>query len=132
MRHQHPLSVVMIDIDHFKRINDIYGHPVGDQTLQILSKTISAIIRSTDIFGRIGGEEFALVLPETKKQTAKDFAERIRLCIENEKFPDIGHLTVCMGVTQFYTDDSSSSIFSRADIALYAAKNSGRNRVVAA
>lgn len=132
VRHEHPLSIIMIDIDHFKNINDTHGHPVGDKILRLLSDTISSIIRTTDIFGRIGGEEFALVLPETNKQIASQFAERIRKCIENEKFPVIGHLTICMGVTQHYPDDSSSSIFSRADIALYAAKEAGRNRVVVA
>lgn len=131
-RYQRPLSIIMIDIDHFKNINDLHGHQVGDTTLQTFSNTISSIIRSTDIFGRVGGEEFAIILPETAKQEAKDFAERIRLCIENEKFPVIEHLTICLGVTQLYTDDTSASIFNRADIALYAAKESGRNRVVTA
>lgn len=132
VRHNHSLSIIMIDIDHFKKINDIHGHQVGDKTLQLFSQTLTSVIRSTDIFGRIGGEEFAIVLPETSKQEAKEFAERIRLCIENEKFPVIEHLTICMGVTQYYSNDTSSSIFSRADIALYAAKESGRNRVVTA
>lgn len=131
-RHQHPLTIIMMDIDHFKNINDTHGHQVGDKTLQALSQTIKALVRSTDVFGRIGGEEFALVLPETTKQAAKDFAERIRKCIENEKFPIIERLTISMGVTQLYPDDTSSSLFSRADIALYAAKESGRNRVVTA
>lgn len=131
-RHQHPLSIIMIDIDHFKKINDIHGHQVGDKTLQIFSQIISSIVRTTDIFGRIGGEEFAIVLPETTKQAAKEFAERIRVCAENENFPVIKHLTVSIGVTPLYPDDSYSSIFNRADNALYAAKDSGRNCVITA
>ena len=131
-RYQHPLSVIMIDIDHFKDVNDLHGHQAGDQTLQIISKAILSIIRTTDIFGRIGGEEFSIVLPETSKQDAKNLAERIRVCIENETFPGIGNLTVCLGVTQLFSDDRLNSIFNRADIALYAAKNGGRNRVISA
>jgi len=131
-RHQHPLSVIMIDIDHFKKINDIHGHQAGDQTLQLLTRTITDIVRTTDIFGRIGGEEFALVLPETDKLAAKELAERIRQCIENTIFPAIEHITISLGVTQYYTDDNSSTIFNRVDVALYAAKESGRNKVVVA
>lgn len=131
-RHQHPLSVIMLDIDFFKRINDIHGHPAGDQTLQLLSSTITNIIRTSDIFGRIGGEEFALVLPETDKLAAKELAERMRLCIQNTNFPSIEHITISLGVTEFYPDDNSSTIFNRVDAALYAAKESGRNKVVVA
>ena len=131
-RHQHPLSVMMLDIDHFKRVNDVHGHQIGDQTLQLFSSTITEIIRATDIFGRIGGEEFALLLPETGKLAAKELAERMRLCIENTNFPNINKLTASIGVTEYYQDDNSSTIFSRADIALYAAKESGRNKVVSA
>lgn len=131
-RYQHPLSIIMIDIDHFKKINDKYGHQTGDTTLHILAQTILETIRTTDIFGRIGGEEFALVLPETPKHEAKDFAERIRLCIENTKFPGVGYITICSGVTEYFENDDANSIFNRADVALYAAKNEGRNRVVTA
>lgn len=131
-RYQNPLSVIMIDIDHFKDINDQHGHHIGDQTLRLFSKTILSLIRNTDVFGRLGGEEFALILPETPKQAAKEFAERIRQCIANEKFPNIEHMTICLGITQLYADDSSNAIFNRADIALYAAKNDGRNKVVSA
>lgn len=115
------------------RLNlDSYGHQVGDITLQLFSKIIFDSIRETDVFGRIGGEEFALVLPETSKEAAREFAERIRSIFENEKFPEVEKVTISLGVTQFYTDDTSDSIFSRADIALYAAKESGRNKIVVA
>ena len=80
-RYKHGLTIIIIDIDHFKKINDLHGHQVGDKTLQRFTSTISSLIRDTDIFGRIGGEEFSLVLPETSKQAAKEFAERMRRCI---------------------------------------------------
>lgn len=131
-RYQRSLSITMIDIDNFKKVNDRHGHQAGDQTLQTISKTISSLIRETDIFGRLGGEEFAILLPETSKQNAKELAERIRLCIEITKIPYIGQITISQGVAQLYPDDTSNSFFSRADIALYAAKENGRNRVVTA
>ena len=131
-RYKHGLTLIIIDIDHFKKINDLYGHQAGDKTLQHLTNTISSLIRSTDIFGRIGGEEFSLVLPETPKQAAKEYAERMRACIENDKSPNIERITISMGLTQLYDDDTYESAFSRADIALYAAKNNGRNCIVSA
>ena len=131
-RYKHGLAIIMIDIDHFKKINDLHGHQTGDKTLQRLTSTISSLIRNTDIFGRIGGEEFSLILPETPKQAAKEFAERMRACIENEKHPKINRLTISMGLTQLYDDDTFESAFNRADVALYAAKNNGRNCVVSA
>ncbi len=129
LRYKHPLSVIMIDIDHFKKINDNYGHDIGDQALQILTSTISNLIRAADIFGRIGGEEFVLILPDTDMKSAKEFAERIRLCIENEKFPAVNHITISLGVTQCIEKDKVHPLFKRADTALYTAKNNGRNRV---
>lgn len=131
-RYQRPLSIIMIDIDYFKNINDQFGHQAGDLTLQILSKLISDTIRTTDIFGRVGGEEFALALPETTKNAARDFAERIRLCVEKENFPSVEKITLSLGVTQFNTEDTKDSVFNRADIALYGAKEAGRNKVVTA
>ena len=131
-RYKHGLTIIIIDIDHFKKINDLHGHQLGDMALQRVTSTISSLIRDTDIFGRIGGEEFSLVLPETPKQAAEEFAERMRRCIENEKHPNIERITVSMGLTQLYDDDTYESAFSRADIALYAAKNNGRNCIVSA
>lgn len=131
-RTQHPLSVIIIDIDHFKKINDVHGHQAGDQNLQLLCETITGIIRTSDIFGRIGGEEFALMLPETDKQSSKELAERIRICIENTKFPITENITISLGVTSYFTDDDMQTLMSRADVALFAAKDSGRNNVVVA
>ena len=131
-RYKHGLTIIIIDIDHFKKINDLHGHQMGDKTLKHLTSTISSLIRNTDIFGRIGGEEFSLILPETSKQATKEFAERMRACIENARPPNIERITISMGVTQVYDDDTYESAFSRADIALYAAKNNGRNCIVSA
>ena len=132
LRYKNPLSLIMIDIDFFKDINDRFGHQAGDKTLQAFSKIILSLIRNTNIFGRIGGEEFAILLPDTSKQDAKKIAERIRKSIFNEKSRFIEHITISLGVTEFYPDDTSNSIFHRADIALYAAKSDGRNKVVTA
>lgn len=130
IRYKHPLSVIMIDIDFFKKINDEYGHAIGDQVLQHFTTCISHIIRKTDIFGRTGGEEFALVLPETDIKSAKELAEKIRLSVSNEKFPVVGHITISLGVSQLLDEDKLQSLFKRTDLALYAAKNEGRNCVV--
>lgn len=115
-----------------KIINDSYGHDIGDQTLQALCKIISTTIRKTDIFGRIGGEEFILILPDTDLTAAKGFAERIRIYVENENFDTVGHITISLGVTQCIKEEQISPLFKRVDVALYAAKNDGRNRVVTA
>ena len=131
-RYKHDLTMIIIDIDHFKKVNDLHGHQIGDEVLQRLTSTISSLIRETDIFGRIGGEEFSLMLPETPKQAAKEFAERMRRCIENEKHPNVERITISMGLTQLFDDDTYESAFSRADIALYAAKHNGRNCIVSA
>ncbi|MDH5601204.1 MAG: GGDEF domain-containing protein, partial [Gammaproteobacteria bacterium] len=130
IRYKHPLSVIMIDIDYFKKINDNYGHDVGDKILQQLCDSISEIIRKTDIFGRIGGEEFMLILPETPLTAACDFAERIRTTIEQKDFDIVKNVTISLGVTQCVEEDNILPLFKRADIALYTAKNDGRNRVV--
>lgn len=132
LRYKHPLSIIMIDIDHFKKINDNFGHDIGDQTLKTLTKVISNTIRAIDIFGRIGGEEFMLVLPDTNKIEAKEFAERLRASVEKENFPTVKHITISLGVTECVEEDKLNPLFKRADIALYAAKNDGRNRVVSA
>lgn len=132
LRYKHPLSIIMIDIDNFKKINDNFGHDIGDQTLKKLTTLISNTIRATDIFGRIGGEEFILVLPDTNRKDAKEFAERLRASVEKEAFPMVEHMTISLGVTQCGEEDKINHLFKRVDIALYTAKNDGRNRVVSA
>ncbi|GAA6623171.1 diguanylate cyclase [Scytonema sp. NUACC26] len=134
-RYQQAFSIFMIDIDRFKRINDSYGHTVGDAVLQALVPTVTSSLRKIDSFGRFGGEEFLLLLPETDLDTAITIAERIRKNIEkliisyHEKMISI---TVSIGVSSYKLEDSTVElIIQRADAALYQAKNQGRNLVVA-
>lgn len=126
-------SFIILDLDHFKSVNDTLGHVAGDEALQSLCRVIqSSGLRSTDFFGRIGGEEFALVLPETSIQGALETAERLRYNLENtavlhdaRKF----FMTASIGVSQYRESDTKESLITRADEALYNAKNNGRNRV---
>ena len=126
----------MLDIDHFKRVNDSHGHAVGDQVLQELARRMQAGLRETDCLGRMGGEEFAILLPQTSQDGACLFAER--LCRKIAGVPlatEAGALvvTISLGVSQMQSDDASvDCALARADGALYAAKSGGRNRVEAA
>ena len=125
-------SLVMIDIDKFKKINDTYGHQIGDQVLRTFAAVIRSILRKTDFCGRYGGEEFLVVLTQTDLQAANVFAERIRECVENSFFPDLGpnsRVTVSLGLAQHRMEENVEKTISRADDALYRAKNGGRNRV---
>ena len=133
-RYSLSMTLISIDIDHFKSINDQYGHPAGDQVLIEIAKQLQANLRKTDILARIGGEEFSILLPETSSQSAMAFAERIRE--DQSKLTIIGDwqgeitLSVSIGVSSFLTSDVAfDDLFSRADKALYQAKNSGRNKV---
>ncbi|NUM45916.1 MAG: GAF domain-containing protein [Anaerolineales bacterium] len=133
-RHQLPLSAVMIDIDHFKRVNDTYGHAAGDQVMRILAQRCQQEIRKADIFGRYGGEEFTIILPHTYARDALNLAERLRAQIIQTPFQtERGEIsiTISLGVAT-YTDDipDLASLIDRADTALLVAKNSGRNRIV--
>ncbi|NVJ51693.1 MAG: diguanylate cyclase [Gammaproteobacteria bacterium] len=130
-RYQHSLSVLLLDIDHFKQVNDNFGHPVGDKVLGKLADIIGQDVRSTDIFGRVGGEEFFILLPEENIESAKIFAERVRLHIEQTDWSDTGlegPLTISIGVASF-ANDNLESLIAKADQALYQAKRKGRNRV---
>ena len=128
-RYQLPLSLIMFDIDHFKNVNDSQGHLAGDDLLSALAVYVSANIRDTDTLARWGGEEFMLILPDTKLADAEQFAEKLRLLIERGDFGSIGRITCSFGVTQFREGDSPDNFTGRADIAMYAAKHNGRNRV---
>ncbi|MCX7711194.1 MAG: GGDEF domain-containing protein [Clostridia bacterium] len=128
-RKSRDLSLILWDIDHFKKINDTYGHDVGDLTLLELTRIVKNSIRKYDVFARFGGEEFIIVLPETDIQAAEMLAERVRKDVEAFKFKKIGHITISLGVTSFSIGDSEETMTKRADIALYKAKNNGRNRV---
>ncbi|HQS58697.1 MAG: hypothetical protein B7Y56_11050 [Gallionellales bacterium 35-53-114] len=123
------LSVIILDVDHFKVINDTYGHHMGDIVLQKLAQIISASLRDTDIFARWGGEEFIILAPCGESKQPDVLAERLRSAVDNCVFGDAGKVTCSFGVTEFRFDDDQDSMINRADHNLYQAKNSGRNRV---
>ena len=132
LRYGTPLSVMMLDIDHFKKVNDTYGHLAGDFILKEVANIIKSTIRSSDACGRFGGEEFIILLPNTKLSGAMKLAERIRENIQNHKFifNDIKvPITVSIGITSASKNDSIYSLIQRVDEALYEAKNKGRNRI---
>ena len=138
IRSQKPISLILFDLDHFKGINDHYGHPAGDQVLTKISSVTGLCVRKCDSLARYGGEEFAVILPETDTKGALKVAERIRRCVEKMGV-DIGHMTlkvtVSLGVTSWEPGRDQCSkpdIISAADQALYQAKRSGRNRICAA
>jgi len=123
-------SLIMYDIDHFKRVNDKFGHYVGDQVLKHLSRLIRGMIRQGDLLIRWGGEEFLLFLPTTEIEEAGSFAERVRLEVEQEIFETVGQITISLGVAQLRIEDSIDDLLKRVDSALYRAKQGGRNLVV--
>ena len=125
-------SVIMLDIDHFKKVNDTYGHLRGDQVLRAVAKNINSILRKTDYCGRYGGEEFLVVLTQTDAEGAKLCAERIRKRIERQEIPELGpdfKLTASLGLTEYRIREVLEDVIGRADEALYRAKKRGRNRV---
>jgi len=132
-RNGQPAAVAILDIDHFKRVNDTFGHPGGDQALRALAKIFRAALRGEDFLARIGGEEFALVLRGADAATAEAIAERMRREVEKASIllPEGGHLhmTVSIGVAPLPSDGSLDGCLAASDRALYRAKNSGRNRV---
>jgi diguanylate cyclase (GGDEF)-like protein len=134
-RYDRQLSVLMLDVDRFKQINDTYGHALGDEALQAIAKAIVSALRKGDSFGRFGGEEFVAFLPETALDDAVEVANRIRttiaqLCLFSRKKPV--QMTVSIGATEYSKQDENlDKIIQRADRALYHAKHRGRNLVVA-
>lgn len=134
-RSNEPFCVLLLDIDHFKRVNDTYGHHGGDQVLKLMSEIVSAQLRTIDCFGRYGGEEFILLMPQTPQQGALVLAERVRHSVEQANFDivEVGvKITVSIGVAEFFDGESVEQLIARADLGLYSAKDGGRNRVVAA
>ena len=125
-----PFALIMFDIDHFKQVNDTYGHSYGDLVLKDLCRLIRGLIRQGDLLIRWGGEEFLILLPATGIEEAGLLAERIRREVETERFPDAVKITISLGVAQLREGDSIDSLLKRVDNALYRAKLSGRNRVV--
>lgn len=128
-------SIVMVDIDHFKKINDHYGHGVGDQVLQQFAKLLKKNIRTEDFVARLSGEEFLIILPDTSQRGAKPLIERLRKEIRSS-FIMSGNLkiqiTASFGIAEQQEDESLENLRERADKALYKAKNAGRDRVMAA
>ena len=128
-RYNSHLSILFIDIDHFKFINDTFGHDVGDKVLVELVEVVKTILRNSDMFSRWGGEEFAILTPETELAGARILANKIKKAVENHSFEVVQKVTISIGVTELKTMDDSNKFIKRADSALYNAKNNGRNRV---
>jgi len=131
-RYDQALAVVLIDIDHFKRINDTYGHQAGDRALIDIARLMREGSRETDIVGRWGGEEFMVVLPHTDLGGAGRLAEKLRTAIAAHEFPGVGQQTASFGVAAYRIDDQPNDLVARADSALYEAKRNGRNQVAGA
>ncbi len=127
-RYGNEVSLMLIDIDDFKQINDTYGHQIGDEILKQIARLIRQNLRRTDYVGRYGGEEFLVILPETSVQKAMTAGERIRSAIERESFRP-GRVTVSIGVTLLKDKDDFGTLFNRLDRAMYLAKERGKNRV---
>lgn len=128
-RYQHPMALILFDIDHFKHINDAFGHPVGDTVLSELARLVTGKIRVHDVFARWGGEEFAILGVSSDMGGCLRLAEKLRGIIENHIFPGVEKVTCSFGVTVLRDDDTAASLVKRVDEALYGAKQNGRNRV---
>jgi diguanylate cyclase (GGDEF)-like protein len=128
-RYGNKLALILLDIDHFKRINDRHGHQTGDRVLVDLARVVGGRLRASKVFARWGGEEFVVLAPNTDAEDAAHLAEEIRARVEAHDFPQVGRVTVSLGVTQYAPDDTTDRLWKRADTALYRAKAGGRNRV---
>ncbi len=132
-RYSHALALLLLDIDYFKKYNDAYGHLEGDKVLVRLGQTINSCLRSMDSAYRYGGEEFTVILPETKGEEALAVAERIKTAVESERFSPIPDsnvpITISIGVTEFFPKEKIETFVKRADEAMYLSKEEGRNRV---
>jgi two-component system cell cycle response regulator len=132
-RYQHPLALLLLDLDHFKDYNDTYGHLEGDKVLVRIGDVIRTCLRSMDSAYRYGGEEFTIILPETNGEEALNVAQRIRTAIEAERFsPNPGanvRITISIGVTEYHPGEEVTVFVQRADQAMYNSKEDGRNRV---
>ncbi|MCC6806319.1 MAG: sensor domain-containing diguanylate cyclase [Deltaproteobacteria bacterium] len=134
-RYGDPLSIILFDVDHFKRLNDAHGHPAGDAVLRELADCVKNDLRETDALVRYGGEEFLALLPKTDLDGAMVIAERVRADVAAQTFRYLDvqlRITISSGVGQFAADESEGAFVNRVDLALYQAKTAGRNRVVRA
>ncbi len=134
IRHGKPLSVVMMDLDHFKRVNDRHGHQTGDIVLRLIGQVLMASVRESDVVARLGGEEFGLLLPETRREEAMPVVQRIQqslaAALRQSDLPADARITMSVGVTLSSSNDEVlDSVMLRADRAMYAAKQNGRNRI---
>ena len=130
-----PCSIALIDLDWFKRINDAHGHPIGDEVLRTFAITVFANIRGIDRFGRYGGEEFLLVLPETTNDAAAHILNRLRMIVSDLDWSALSHgmaVTISAGVATLNPDETPDALLARADDALYVAKEAGRNQIASA
>jgi diguanylate cyclase len=133
-----PLVLMMLDIDHFKKFNDTYGHPVGDQVLRLVARTLVNNVKGQDTAARYGGEEFAIILPGTPLESGLRVAETLRHAVASKDITNkstserLGSITLSIGVTEYREGDGVASLIERADAALYEAKKTGRNRVCVA
>ncbi|MFI0473701.1 GGDEF domain-containing protein [Halomonas sp. HMF6819] len=128
-RYVRPFSLIMLDIDFFKKINDSHGHDVGDQVLAKLGQLLIQNLRKVDYCARWGGEEFMILAPETSLEQAVQLAEKIRCCVSQTRFPEAGQVTVSLGVVEARLNETQKSVMKRVDDALYTAKEQGRDRV---
>ena len=127
-RHGNPLSLIMADLDNFKKINDRYGHSVGDKVITVFTKVMKKNIRTIDLISRYGGEEFIIMLPETSLEGAEDLAERIRIAMEAEKVEGVSEVvTASFGITIAKPRDTFESLLRRVDLAMYESKDKGKN-----
>lgn len=127
-RYKRDMSFIFLDIDYFKKVNDNFGHDVGDSVLKELSHLIQTNIRKSDLLARLGGEEFGILVAENNVEKAYSLAEKLRKIVEAHDFRDVGKLTISLGVTEYVPGDNVDTIYKRVDSALYKAKNNGRNR----
>lgn len=128
-RYENPLSMVIFDIDDFKKVNDNYGHLFGDSVLQNITSIIKKFIRSTDIFARWGGEEFVILLPNTNIHQAMEITERLRIYIQKSKYDRLVNITCSFGLVSLQNNENAESLLQRADKLLYEAKEQGKNTV---
>ena len=132
------LSLLMVDIDHFKKFNDTHGHLVGDQVLRLVARTLVENLKGRDIIARYGGEEFIIMLPQTRLQDAERVANQLRMGLSSKQISRrgtnevLGSATISIGVAEYVEGEDSDLLVSRADVALYKAKQTGRNKVVCA
>ena len=130
VRHGRSLSLAIVDIDHFKRVNDRHGHLAGDAVLASVAAQLQGIARAGDTVARIGGEEFAWIMPETPTPVAFNVADRVRAAVDASVYGDTANLTISVGIAQLGDALTADALYLRAEAALYDAKRGGRNRTV--